>query len=135
MKLLDINGLADSIFNGLDELFTSDDERLKGKLAIIEALNKANQLQGLTNLEEAKNPSIFVSGWRPALGWLCALLLGYAWIGRDLIVMALALSGHTDVANTLPMIDTGELFSLVFALLGLGGIRSFEKTKGVARHK
>jgi hypothetical protein len=87
----------------------------------------------LTNIEEARHPSLFVSGWRPALGWLCVLLLAYAWIGRDILILILALTDQVKIINQLPMVDWGELLTLVLAMLGLGGIRMKEKTKGVAR--
>ena len=87
----------------------------------------------MANIEEAKHPSVFVSGWRPALGWLCVVLLAYAWIGRDLIVIGLSVADMAAVVKDLPVIGTGELMTLVMSLLGLGATRMYEKTKGVAR--
>ena len=133
MDIVNIKGLSDSVMTGLDELFTSDDERLKAQAIITEQLNKPHILQAMANIEEAKHPSIFVSGWRPALGWSCVFLLNYAWIGRDILAISLSLSGNESAINYLPEIDTGELLTLVFALLGLGGVRTWEKIKGVAR--
>lgn len=81
--------IADSVATGLDELFTSDEERLQARAKMESLLQKPHIIQAMTNLEEAKNPNLFVSGWRPALGWLCIFLLAYSWIGRDLIVIGL----------------------------------------------
>ena len=133
MDIVNIKGLSDSVMTGLDELFTSDEERLKAQLILNEHLSKPHILQAMANIEEAKHPSIFVSGWRPALGWSCVFLLNYAWIGRDILAISLSLSGNESAINYLPEIDTGELLTLVFALLGLGGVRTWEKIKGVAR--
>lgn len=81
--------IADSVATGLDQLFTSDEERLQARATMESLLQKPHIIQAMTNLEEAKNPNMFVSGWRPALGWLCIILLAYSWIGRDLIVIGL----------------------------------------------
>lgn len=131
MRLNPIGAVADSVINGLDKLFTSDEEREVAKLKMMSELNKPHIIQALTNLEEAKHPSIFVSGWRPALGWLCVVLLAYAWMGRD--ILTLTLPFVMEDVPTLPASESGELLTLVLALLGLGATRTYEKMKGVAR--
>lgn len=90
-----IAGVTSSIAKGLDELFTSDEERMRAELLLQQQLQQPHILQAMTNLEEAKNPNWFVSGWRPALGWLCVVLLAYSWIGRDLIVISFDLLPNT----------------------------------------
>ena len=77
------------------------------------------------NKVEAASTSLFVAGWRPAVGWVCTVTLAYVWILRDLI--GLAFSVH------LPVIEMGLMLELLFGLLGLSGMRSWEKWKGVAR--
>lgn len=130
-----VASIADSVATGLDELFTSDEEREKARLLMMKELNQPHILQAVTNLEEAKHPSIFVAGWRPALGWLCVILLAYAWIGRDLLHILLGLFGQTQIVDDLPTMEMGELMTLVLALLGLGATRTFEKINGVARNQ
>ena len=95
------------------------------------AFNKANLAQIETNKIQAAHPSIFVSGARPAIMWICAFGLGWQFVFQPVAVWVLALSG-TGVA--LPIIETEGLMSLTLALLGLGGMRSFEKSKGVQRN-
>jgi hypothetical protein len=95
------------------------------------AFNKANLAQIETNKIQAAHPSIFVSGARPAIMWICAFGLGWQFVFQPVAVWGLALSG-TGVA--LPIIETEGLMSLTLALLGLGGMRSFEKSKGVQRN-
>lgn len=120
--------IAQSVAGGLDALFTSDEEREQAKLMMMKELNKPHIMQAMITLEEAKNPNMFVSGWRPALGWLSVVLLGYAWIARDLIVM------FTEVTVAqLPPVDAGQMMTLVLALLGLGATRTYEKVNGVHR--
>ena len=95
------------------------------------AFNKANLAQIETNKIQASHPSIFVSGARPAIMWICAFGLGWQFVFQPVAVWVLALSA-SDVV--LPIIETEGLMSLTLALLGLGGMRSFEKSKGVQRN-
>lgn len=129
-----IGSVVKGVMGGLDDLFTSDEERAKAELLLTQTMQKPHILQAMTNIQEAKHPSVFVSGWRPALGWLCVFSLGYAWILRDFIEIVLQLFPKTAEIQ-LPLIDTADLMTLVIALLGLGGIRMYEKMKGVARVK
>ena len=95
------------------------------------AFNKANLAQIETNKIQAAHPSIFVSGARPAIMWICAFGLGWQFVFQPVSVWVLAL---TDAGVALPIIETEGLMSLTLALLGLGGMRSFEKSKGVQRN-
>jgi hypothetical protein len=88
---------------------TAETELAKGQLAI--------------NAEEAKNANLFVSGWRPSVGWVCSLALVYQFFLRP----ALVTFGHP--APELPM---GDLITILLGLLGLGTLRTVEKVKGVA---
>lgn len=132
---VDVGSIAGSLMTGLDSLFTSDEERAKAELVITRELNQPHILQAITNIEEAKHPSVFVSGWRPALGWLCVALLAYAWVGRDLVLIGLDLTGRVEIIGQLPEVGTGELLTLTLSMLGLGATRMHEKIKGVARIK
>lgn len=81
------------------------------------------------NRAEAANPSKFTSGWRPAIGWVCAAALACQYIGRPLLQWAGVVTGHQ--WPPLPGIDD-NLWELMLGMLGLGGLRSFEKVKRVA---
>lgn len=76
------------------------------------------------NKAEASNPSIFVSGWRPAIGWVCALAMGYQYLARPFMIAFFP-------SLTFPGLDD-NLWQLMMGMLGLGGLRTFEKTQGVA---
>ncbi len=125
-----VGKVAEGVLSGLDGLFTSDEERKQAELSIMQELNKPHILQAMTNIEEAKHPSLFVAGWRPSLGWLCVGLLGYAWVLRDFLIIYLS---QTDMDVVLPVVESGEMMTLVLALLGLGATRTYEKMNGVAR--
>ena len=81
------------------------------------------------NRAEAASPSAFTSGWRPAIGWVCASALTCQYIARPLLQWYGTMAGHQ--WPTLPGIDD-NLWQLMLGMLGLGGLRTFEKTKGVA---
>lgn len=82
------------------------------------------------NREEAASPSAFTSGWRPAIGWVCGAALGMQYVARPLVAWVGIVTGHP--LPELPGIDD-NLWELMLGLLGLGGLRTFEKTRGVAR--
>ena len=82
------------------------------------------------NTEHAKHPSLFVAGARPAIMWICALGLLTQFFIMPIAEWATAI-WMPEI--TLPSLKTGELMTLTLSLLGLGGMRSFEKSKGVAR--
>lgn len=130
---LDMGGIAKEVMGGLDDLFTSDEERLAATEKIEERLSKPHMMQAMANLNSANHPSMFVAGARPALMWLCVFLLAYVWVGRDSITIGLMLAERKDIVEQLPVVDAAEIMTLVLALLGLGGTRAFEKMKGTAR--
>jgi len=82
------------------------------------------------NTEQAKHPSLFVAGARPAIMWICALGLLTQFFVMPIAEWATAI-WMPEI--TLPKLATGELMTLTLSLLGLGGMRSYEKSKGVAR--
>jgi hypothetical protein len=82
------------------------------------------------NKEEAKSSSVFVSGWRPFVGWTCGLALAYHFILQPMLTLVLTISGIT---VDLPEFDMSTLMTVLMGMLGLGGLRTFEKTKNIAR--
>ena len=107
-------------------------ERAKADMeaALVKASNEAALAQVEVNKIEAGHSSVFVAGWRPAIGWVCAAALAWAFIVAPVATWGMAVFG---VRETLPAIGTDNLFELVLAMLGLGGLRTFEKMRGVAR--
>jgi len=98
---------------------------------IIEAANQASIAQTRINEVEAGHASLFVAGWRPFIGWVCGIAIAWSFLVSPLVGWATAIWAPQVV---LPVLDTGPLFGLVTAMLGMGGWRAWEKVKGVARN-
>ena len=90
---------------------------------LIAEINKA---QMEVNKVEAGHTSMFVAGWRPFTGWICASALAYHYIIQPLLTFILYSFGNEVV---LPTFDMGTLTTVLLGMLGLGGMRSFEKVK------
>ena len=130
MSINPLAGIAGSVMNGLDDLFTSDEERANAALKVEQLLQKPHILQAMANIESAKHKSVWVSGWRPAIGWVCAVGLGYQFL---ILPFAGLINAYFALPAELPSIQSAELTTLVMSLLGLGGLRSYEKTKGLTK--
>ena len=124
--LLDIGGkVIDRIWPDATQAANAKFELFKlqqsGELSIL-----AGQLA--INKEEATNPNLFVSGWRPFVGWVCGFGLVYSFIGQPLLAWA---SINFNFAIP-PTLDLGTLLTILGGMLGLGGLRTYEKVNGVA---
>jgi hypothetical protein len=122
-----IGGLAKDIrtaITGKDPVKMAEIEQ---KAMEIEAMSQ--QAQVAVNLEEAKHPNIFVSGWRPFCGWVCGFGLAYHYIMNPLIAWAIKL--YRPDLTPPPSLDVGDLLVLLSGMLGFGLYRSYEKTKDV----
>ena len=114
----------------LDKFIEDKDAKNKIKAEHEQSMIGLQAAQAAANVEQAKHSSLFVAGARPAIMWICALGLLTQFFLMPIAEWASAL-WFPDVA--LPSLATEELMTLTLALLGLGGMRSFEKSKGVAR--
>lgn len=95
----------------------------------IEADSAASTGQLEVNKAEAGNESLFVAGWRPAIGWTCALAFCWTFVLAPLVAYGAALGGY---AGKLPSMDLSQLTPVLLGMLGLGGMRTYEKVKGVS---
>jgi roadblock/LC7 domain-containing protein len=100
------------------------------ELQLVQAANAAAMAQIDVNKIEAGHSSVFVAGWRPSIGWVCAAGLAWAFVVAPVASWALLVLG---IKAELPAIQFDHLFELVLAMLGIGGLRTFEKMRGVAR--
>lgn len=133
-KLDDIGNVFTSIreaWTGKKIVDPKEQAELEIKMQQIEQAIAQGQIQ--VNIEEAKHSSIFVAGWRPFIGWVCGSALLFHYIVSPLI-MWLCLIGGIDIPNP-PILDIASLMTLLGGLLGLGGLRTFEKTKNIERNK
>lgn len=93
-------------------------------------MHEAAVAQVEVNKQEAQHKSVFVSGWRPSVGWICSAAMGYHFIVQPVVVFGVGLSGHA--VPDLPVFDMNSLMTVLLGMLGLGGLRTYEKAKGVA---
>lgn len=120
-------GIDDAVAAGLQVLnkFIPDPAaKAQAEAELRSSLQLWDKAQTDVNAVEAANPNIFVSGWRPMIGWIGAAGLAYQYVFRPIGV------GFYGVA--LPPLD-GSLMELVVGLLGFGGMRSWEKYKGLTK--
>ena len=138
-----VSSIFDFAGKAIDKIFPNKDEADKAKLRMLE-LEKQGQMEELKteaslliqqmaiNSDEAKHASWFVAGWRPFIGWICGTVLAVYYIPRALMcttlwVIACAKANWVIVAY--PSMDISELMQLLVGMLGLGILRSWEKSK------
>jgi len=91
---------------------------------------QAMQMQADVNKVEAASTDPFTSRWRPFVGWVCGCALAWHYIGRPLAGWALLLAGNE---TPIPAVDLGDLIVILLGLLGLGGLRSYDKLHGTSK--
>jgi len=109
----------------LDKIFPDEAKANEAKAKLFE-LELNGELQKITgqleiNKQEAAHASLFVAGWRPMIGWVCALALAFQYLVRPILT-------GTGLVPNLPGLDD-TLWELMFGMLGLGTLRTFEKTR------
>ena len=124
----------------IDKIWPDPVQRDAAKLELLK-LQQSGELAQLTadtnlmieqikvNQEEAKHTSVFVSGWRPGVGWVCVAACGWNWIGLPVVKLGLEIYGHP--INLSPA-DLTEMLPVLMGMLGLGGLRTIEKLNGRA---
>ena len=125
-----VEAVVGVVDNVLDKFVEDKDLRAKLNHELKTQVQQANMAQIEVNKVQASHPSIFVAGARPAIMWICAFGLGWQFVFQPICVWGLAIWA-TDIV--LPVMPTEGLLTLTLSLLGLGGMRSFEKTKGIQR--
>lgn len=118
----------------IQRIFPDPAQANQAKLELMK-LQQSGELQQITgqleiNKAEAASASVFVSGWRPSIGWICSAALAYQYIFRPIVTWGAAMSGHQ--LPDMPGLDD-NLWQLLLGMLGLGGLRTFEKINGVAK--
>ena len=108
--------------------------RQKAILEIYAALQQSDLAQIDVNKAEAANNSLFISGWRPFIGWVCggALFYQYMFIPLGGFVASFCGEKYVTIILNAPKLD-GTLWELMFGMLGMGALRSFDKIRGVAK--
>jgi len=132
MVLADAAGaVAGQLFGVVDKLFTSDQERAEAKRKLLELEQQGELAQIAVNRVEAQHENVFVAGWRPAIGWVCGSALAYHYIVQPFAAFVAVVAGlDPALVQALPDLDLGAMMPVLLGMLGLGGLRSFEKAKG-----
>jgi hypothetical protein len=130
--------LVDTVGKVIDSVHTSEEEKLAAKTKLKELENEINSKQMDINLADAKSTAKGIGGimqrsWRPLIGMSCALAILWEYVLKQFVIFILA--AFSIPHNPLPELDMATLFPLVMALLGMSGIRSFEKLKKINSDK
>ena len=125
-----LDKLIQPVANILDKFVADKDLKAKLQHELETAIHSANLAQLEVNKAEAAHKSGFVAGWRPFVGWVCGVALSYHFILAPLLQFSFALAG---MDQELPEFDFSQLSTVLMGMLGLGGLRTFEKMKGVSR--
>ena len=129
-----VEGAIKGIGGVMDQLFTSDDERLSHG-EVMARIKQAPQLAQIAlNSIEAAHRTVFVAGWRPFVGWVCGFALAYHFVLRDLIAWSFKVAEGfgAPVIVPPPPVSIMELVSILVAMLGMAAYRTNEKKAGVA---
>lgn len=128
-------GLVGSVGKILDELHTSDEEKSNAKIKLQELENQLNLKQMDINIADAKSTATGIGGimqrsWRPLIGMSCALAIFWEFVLKQFLMFIIAIFEIETLP--LPSLDMSVLMPLVVSLLGMAGLRSFDKTRGTA---
>jgi len=134
--MLNLGSLIGPVTGLLDKFI--EDKDVKNKLAHDLSTMAERHAQDLAkgqlevNKTEAAHKSLFVAGWRPAVGWTCCLGMASNFLVIPIANFVLAITGS---AIVVPLLDTGEMMPVLMGMLGLGAMRTYEKKQGVQRDK
>lgn len=133
MSLDPLSAILDIGSKVIDRVWPDPTAAAAAKLELFK-LQQSGELQMMVsqmdiNKEEAKSPSMFVSGWRPFIGWVCGAACAWNWIG---LKVALFVAAYFGKELHLAPADIGEMMPVLLGMLGLGGLRTMEKIQGVA---
>jgi len=130
-----IQALIGPVTGLLDKFIEDKDQKnaLAHEIATLaqKQAHQAQLAQVEVNKQEAQHRSIFVAGWRPFVGWVCGIALAYHFVLAPIILFSVSITGIQ--IPELPSFNMETLTTVLLGMLGLGGLRSFEKYKGVSK--
>ena len=121
-----IDKLIQPVGDILDKFVADKDLKIKLSHELEKEIISLNKAQLEVNKVEAQHNNIFVSGWRPFIGWCCGLSLAYHFILEPVIQYILIVNG---IQYDTPEFDFSQLSTIVMAMLGMSTLRTYEKTK------
>lgn len=126
-----LSPLLDKVLSYIPDPQAKAKAALEAQQALQEAEQKAmsliaeqNSKQADINLEEAKSPSLFIAGWRPFLGWVLASSFAWVYVFQPVVTFILAAAKHP---VALPTLDFSTMSTVLTGMLGLAGLRTYEK--------
>ena len=130
-----LNSLIGPVTGILDKVIEDKDQKAALAHEIATMSQKHAQELSLAQIEvnkaEAQSGSLFKGGWRPAVGWVCAIAFLYHFLLKDIIMFVCAFAG-VDIPD-LPDFDMSTLLTVLGGMLGIGGLRTYEKQKGLTK--
>ena len=130
-----LSNLVGPVTGLLDKFIEDKDQKAKLAHEIATMGEKHAQQALLAQLEinkaEAASGSLFKGGWRPFVGWVCAVAFAYHFVLQPLLIFVFAYIGLE--TPDLPKFDVGTLLPVLGGMLGIGSLRSYEKTKGLTK--
>jgi hypothetical protein len=126
-------GIGEAVAAGLkilDKFIPDPADKAEAEEALRDALMAWDKTQTEINKAEALHRSVFVAGWRPFIGWTCGAAFLYHFL---LVPLILLFAGMNDVSVQMPEFDMQMLMTVLMGMLGLGGLRTYEKIKGVSK--
>lgn len=130
-----ITQLIGPILTLLDKVIPDADKKQELAQQIATMAEEHAQQLALAQIEvnktEAASTSVFKGGWRPFIGWTCGVAFAYHFVVQPVLVFALAAQGGA--VPDLPAFDMESLMTVLMGMLGLGGLRTYEKLKGVTK--
>ena len=134
-----VMGLLDSLIQPVSNILDKaiPDQDLKRKLSHEIATMSEKHAQELAlaqinvNAAEAASGSFFKGGWRPCIGWICGIAFGYHFVLQPVIIFVVALIG-IEIPD-LPKFEMNTLLTVLGGMLGIGGLRTYEKQKGLTK--
>jgi len=129
-------GFVNTVGKVIDEFHVSEEEKGQIKIRLQELENEINAKQMDINLADAKSTATDISGilqrsWRPLIGISCAFAIFWEYVAKQFTLFFLAL--FSIETAPLPSLDLDALMPLVLALLGMAGLRTYEKQKGISK--
>lgn len=123
--------VAKGIGEVVDKFVETADEKRAWEAIKLKMAQEPQLAQIEINKLEAQHRTVFVAGWRPAIGWICATALAWNFIIQP-IMMWVAFLFEVDISSA-PELNAGDLMTILLGMLGLGGLRSYDKSVGTSK--
>lgn len=130
MALDPITAISELIKTGLNKWIPDANQLEQTALTLASQIHSINLAQIELNKIEAASESLFVAGWRPAIGWICGAGYAYHFILQPFLIFLLTAARLNLQTSQLPVLDIGEMSIMLANLLGFGAYRTYEKVKG-----